>query len=104
MAVVDGATIAHSGHSEMEYKKIALEQVKETSQDADVVTAWEWFIVDLGPVASNRILEHLSNITPHFSTEKVTPSPIETVHPSVEGITVTVGRTPGKIIDDEIRE
>jgi len=104
MAVVDQNTIQKSGHEEMAYKKIALEQVKNSAQDVEGVTNWAWFQIDLPPTAMGRIVEYLTSTVPRFATNDVTPSPIETVHPSTEGITVTVGRVPGKIIDDEIRE
>jgi hypothetical protein len=103
VVVVDQPTIARSGHSEMDYKKLALEQAKESLEDAHTITSWAWFIIDLGPVATGRIMEYLTDTAPHFSTENVTASAISTPHPSTESITVTIGRVPGKIIDDEIR-
>lgn len=100
LAIVDPATIQESERTEAEYKKLVEAAVEETV-DMDIEVSG-WYELSLPPDAGNTVRRELLNQATVFPVH-VTPSPIAEGHPSINGITVTVGRKPGKIIDDEIR-
>jgi hypothetical protein len=99
MGVIDENTIKMSGRPEDVYKKLALDTIKD--QTKEEAQSWGWFELLLPPDAPTRISQALLQELPKFVTE-LKSSPTQKNHPSFNGITVTVGRNPQKIKDDEI--
>ncbi len=100
MAIVDPQTIKESNHSEEEYKKLVEAAVSESDEKIEVAG---WYTIALPPDAAGTITRELREIPTSFPGQ-VQQDPIKETHPSISSITVTVGRKPGKIVDDEIRE
>jgi hypothetical protein len=100
MAIVDPETIKESNHTEEEYKKLVEDAVSESDENIEVSG---WYTIGLPVDASGTITRELRDIPTSFSGQ-VQQDPVKETHPSINSITVTVGRKPGKIVDDEIRE
>ena len=98
LTAVDELTIKESGVREDEYKRLVLD--KTQSKIEEKVDHWGWFEVRLPEDARNRIRQYLVSEAPTFTAVNVAPSPTQKIHPSYDGIKVTVGRTPGKIEDE----
>lgn len=101
ITVLDEATVETSEFTVKEYQDLTLAQVKE-ALGSDELKSWGWFEVRLPNITRSRIVEELEDITPTFASYEVKSVPKEQTHPSIAGITVTVGRIPGKLVDDEI--
>jgi hypothetical protein len=99
MTVVDELTVLLSGRKEDEYKRLILDLTRE--QCDEPAENWAWFEVELPSDARERVRLHLMHESPKFAVKEVTPSPVQKNHPSFDGIKVTVGRTPGKLRDED---
>lgn len=99
VAIVDPLTVKESTHTEDEYKKLVEEAVRDSET---VIKLSGWYELALPMDAANTIGRELRN-QPSVFPAQVTADPVKEVHPSINSITVTVGRKPGKIVDDEIR-
>lgn len=100
---VDGATIDRSESEEKDFLAHYEEQaIKAINASGDEYENGGWYRVSLPDTIRGRVAEDLRDVTPTFQAQSVKASPKEVQHPSIQGITVTVGREPGKIKDDEI--
>lgn len=103
VSVVDESTIETSPYTQDEFLAHGEKQaIKAINASGDEYTNGGWYRISLPVTARSEIVQDLNDITPSFSAQSVTADPKNVQHPSIEGITVTVGRTPGKIQDDEI--
>ena len=99
IAVLDEYSALHRYGSVEEAKK----QMVEGYIASEYLLAddnFDWFEIDLGPV-EKEVQNTLLPKIPSLDGELVTPQPASVRNPS---ITVQVGRTPGKVRDDEIIE
>lgn len=100
LAIVDPETIKESNYTEEEYKKLVEKAAAEGGENVEVSG---WYTVNLPVDAPGIITRELNDIPTAFPGQ-VQADPVQETHPAINSITVTVGRKPGKIVDDEIRE
>ena len=96
LVVVDSRTIQESGNTDQEYKDLVEEAVLDGDEKYERMG---WYTIGLPQGSENTLIHELRQLKTSFSG-KIEPAPKP--HPSIEGITVQVGRIPGKIRDDEI--
>ena len=99
LAVLDEYSALHS-HGSVETAKTQLEEGYLASEYLREGDNYGWFEVDLGLV-EETLQSNLIPKVPSITGELVAPKPESMRNPS---ITVQVGRTPGKVFDDEIIE
>lgn len=99
LAVLDEYSALHT-HGSIETAKTQLETGYLASEYLREGDNYAWFEVDLGPV-EKTLQANLIPQVPSISGELVPQEPGSVKNPS---ITVQVGRTPGKVFDDEIIE
>jgi len=99
LAVLDEYSALHT-HGSVETAKTQLEAGYLASEYLRETDNYGWFEVDLGPV-EKTIQAKLIPQVPSITGELVNVEPASVRNPS---ITVQVGRTPGKVFDDEIIE
>jgi hypothetical protein len=103
VSIVDQQTVDSSPYTLAEYLGFADEQAQKIFEaNGSKVKTQGWFEIDMGYETLAGVQMSLEERTPVFRPLHVAPTPRPETNPSVPGITVTVGRTPGTIQDDEI--
>ena len=103
LSVVDEQTINETQYTVDEYLEAAALQTLEMFKDSKrEVEEWSWYDFSAPTTTRNRIAEDINDLTLTFGVSNVEARPKAQPVTGVPGITVTVGRTPGTIVDDEI--
>lgn len=99
MHVTDEHAITRSGKAEDVFKREVLDTVRAAQKES--AENWAWFEIVLPNDTITRISQTLLHETPSFQA-KIAETPVQKDVRGHNSIKVTVGRTPGKIDDDEV--
>ena len=106
LTLVDSFTLEETSLEVVEEEYIEDWNKRFSSSDGSVTfqttfVAWDWIKVTLN-VDVAQVRKYL--LEPLVAEGKISLPPKDKSHPSYGGITVTQGRTPGKITDSEIKD